>query len=898
MSLQKLENYSNKSVVQEEVLILTELLEDITKNMLAPETFEKIIQLKELSTQEDYQGLNRLVTSLSNDEMVYISRYFSILPLLINISEDVDLAYEINHQNNIDQDYLGKLSTTIKLVAEKENAVEILEHLNVVPVLTAHPTQVQRKSMLDLTNHIHSLLRKYRDVKLGLINKDKWYNDLRRYIEIIMQTDMIREKKLKVTNEITNAMEYYNNSFLKAVPHLTTEYKRLAQAHGLNLKQAKPITMGMWIGGDRDGNPFVTAKTLKQSALTQCEVIMNYYDKKIYQLYREFSLSTSIVNVSKQVREMARQSKDNSIYREKELYRRALFDIQSKIQATKTYLIEDEEVGTRYETANDFYKDLIAIRDSLLENKGESLISGDFVELLQAVEIFGFYLASIDMRQDSSVYEACVAELLKSAGIHSRYSELSEEEKCDLLLKELEEDPRILSATHAEKSELLAKELAIFKTARVLKDKLGDDVIRQTIISHATSLSDMLELAILLKEVGLVDTERARVQIVPLFETIEDLDHSEETMRKYLSLSLAKKWIDSRNNYQEIMLGYSDSNKDGGYLSSCWTLYKAQQQLTAIGDEFGVKVTFFHGRGGTVGRGGGPTYEAITSQPLKSIKDRIRLTEQGEVIGNKYGNKDAAYYNLEMLVSAAINRMITQKKSDTNTPNRYEAIMDQVVDRSYDIYRDLVFGNEHFYDYFFESSPIKAISSFNIGSRPAARKTITEIGGLRAIPWVFSWSQSRVMFPGWYGVGSSFKEFINKNPENIAILRDMYQNWPFFQSLLSNVDMVLSKSNMNIAFEYAKLCEDEQVKAIYETILNEWQVTKNVILAIEGHDELLADNPYLKASLDYRMPYFNILNYIQLELIKRQRRGELSSDQERLIHITINGIATGLRNSG
>lgn len=898
MSLQKLENYSNKSVVQEEVLILTELLEDITKNMLAPETFEKIIQLKELSTQEDYQGLNRLVTSLSNDEMVYISRYFSILPLLINISEDVDLAYEINHQNNIDQDYLGKLSTTIKLVAEKENAVEILEHLNVVPVLTAHPTQVQRKSMLDLTNHIHSLLRKYRDVKLGLINKDKWYNDLRRYIEIIMQTDMIREKKLKVTNEITNAMEYYNSSFLKAVPHLTTEYKRLAQAHGLNLKQAKPITMGMWIGGDRDGNPFVTAKTLKQSALTQCEVIMNYYDKKIYQLYREFSLSTSIVNVSKQVREMARQSKDNSIYREKELYRRALFDIQSKIQATKTYLIEDEEVGTRYETANDFYKDLIAIRDSLLENKGESLISGDFVELLQAVEIFGFYLASIDMRQDSSVYEACVAELLKSAGIHSRYSELSEEEKCDLLLKELEEDPRILSATHAEKSELLAKELAIFKTARVLKDKLGDDVIRQTIISHATSLSDMLELAILLKEVGLVDTERARVQIVPLFETIEDLDHSEETMRKYLSLSLAKKWIDSRNNYQEIMLGYSDSNKDGGYLSSCWTLYKAQQQLTAIGDEFGVKVTFFHGRGGTVGRGGGPTYEAITSQPLKSIKDRIRLTEQGEVIGNKYGNKDAAYYNLEMLVSAAINRMITQKKSDTNTPNRYEAIMDQVVDRSYDIYRDLVFGNEHFYDYFFESSPIKAISSFNIGSRPAARKTITEIGGLRAIPWVFSWSQSRVMFPGWYGVGSSFKEFINKNPENIAILRDMYQNWPFFQSLLSNVDMVLSKSNMNIAFEYAKLCEDEQVKAIYETILNEWQVTKNVILAIEGHDELLADNPYLKGSLDYRMPYFNILNYIQLELIKRQRRGELSSDQERLIHITINGIATGLRNSG
>ena len=898
MSLQKLENYSNKAVVQEEVLILTELLEDITKNMLAPETFDKIMQLKDLSTSENYQGLNKLVTSLSNEEMIYISRYFSILPLLINISEDVDLAYEINHQNNVDQDYLGKLSTTIKMVAEKENAAAILEQLNVVPVLTAHPTQVQRKSMLDLTNHIHTLLRKYRDVKLGLINKEKWHTDLRRYIEIIMQTDMIREKKLKVTNEITNVMEYYQSSFLNAVPRLTAEYKKLAKEQGIELQHPKPITMGMWIGGDRDGNPFVTAETLNKSALTQCEVIMNYYDEKIYNLYREFSLSTSIVNVSDKVREMALKSQDNSIYREKELYRRALFDIQAKMQATKTYLIEDKDVHPRYATADEFYQDLLAIRDSLLENKGEYLISGEFVELMQAVEIFGFYLASIDMRQDSSVHEACVAELLASAGINDHYSDLSEDEKCALLLKELEEDPRILSATHAEKSELLEKELSIFKAARKLKDKLGENVIRQTIISHATSVSDMLELAIMLKEVGLVDDQKARVQIVPLFETIEDLDHSEETMRRYFSLPLAKKWIASKDNYQEIMLGYSDSNKDGGYLSSCWTLYKAQQQLTAIGDEFGVKVTFFHGRGGTVGRGGGPTYEAITSQPLKSIKDRIRLTEQGEVIGNKYGNKDAAYYNLEMLVSAAINRMITKKKSDTNTSNRYEAIMDQVVDRSYNIYRDLVFGNEHFYDYFFESSPIKAISSFNIGSRPAARKTITEIGGLRAIPWVFSWSQSRVMFPGWYGVGSSFKEFIDQDPKNIEILRDMYQNWPFFQSLLSNVDMVLSKSNMNIAFEYAKLCEDEEVQAIYYTILDEWQLTKDVILAIEGYDELLAENSYLKDSLNYRMPYFNILNYIQLELIKRQRRGELSADEEKLIHTTINGIATGLRNSG
>ena len=899
MSLQKLENYNNKEVIKEEVTILTDLLEEVTKNMLSPETFEKIIALKELAAAGNYEGLNEIVQSLSNKEMSYISRYFSILPLLINISEDVDLAFEINYQNNVGQDYLGKLSTTIDLVAEKENAAEILEHLNVVPVLTAHPTQVQRTTMLDLTNHIHVLLRKYRDVRMGLLNEQKWHNNLRRYIEIIMRTDMIREKKLKVTNEITNVMEYYNSSFLQAVTNLTEEYKRLAKKHGIDLKNPTPITMGMWIGGDRDGNPYVTAETLKKSALTQCEVIMNYYDTKVANLYREFSLSTGIVKVSEAVQEMAYLSEDNSIYREKELYRRAFYHIRTKLKNTKTYFISQIKTEPHYHKIEEFKHDLLAIKQSLLENKGEAMISGEFTELLQAVEVFGFYLASIDMRQDSSVHEACVAELLASAGIVEHYSELSEDEKCHVLLNELLYDPRILSATHAKKSALLQKELEIFQTARELKDKLGDAVIKQTIISHATSVSDLLELAVMHKEVGLIDKEFARVQIVPLFETIEDLDNSYDTMKKYLSLPIAQKWIASNNNYQEIMLGYSDSNKDGGYLSSCWTLYKAQQQLTAIGDEFGVKITFFHGRGGTVGRGGGPTYEAITSQPLRSINDRIRLTEQGEVIGNKYGNKDAAYYNLEMLVSATINRMITKKKSDTSTSNRYERIMDQVVERSYQIYRDLVFGNEHFYDYFFESSPIKAISSFNIGSRPAARKTITEIGGLRAIPWVFSWSQSRVMFPGWYGVGSSFKEFIDGNPEeNLAFLRKMYKNWPFFQSLLSNVDMVLSKSNMNIAFEYAQLCEDKEVQEIYYTILDEWQLTKNVILAIEDYDDLLEENPYLRDSLDYRMRYFNILNYIQLELIKRQRRGELSSDEERLIHITINGIATGLRNSG
>lgn len=948
MSFNKLESFSNKDVIREEVSILTDLLTDVTRKILSPETFEKIATMEDLAVHSKYQELKEIVEELTTEEMVYISRYFSILPLLINISEDVDLAYEINHQNNIDQDYLGKLSTTIDLISTRENAKEILENLNVVPVLTAHPTQVQRKTMLDLTNHIHTLLRQHRDVKAGLVNEKKWLGNLRRYIELMMQTDMIRDKKLKVTNEITNVMEYYNSSFLQAITNFMVEYRRLAEERGIKLDNPKPITMGMWIGGDRDGNPFVTAETLKLSATLQSEVILNYYIDKVYTLYRTFSLSTNLSETSQAVAEMAALSTDKSVYRENEPYRRAFHYIQSKLIQTLLYLKEgnfsnegqrftdraEKTLSTKttpsvsnkgreiipnyiqsrisetltelkkeetpsYKTAKEFKEDLQVIYDSLIEHHGEALVTGDLTELLQAVDVFGFFLASIDMRQDSSVHEACVAELLASANIVKDYSSLSEEEKCQLLLKQLLEDPRILSATHEPKSELLQKELEIFKTARQLKDALGEEVIKQNIISHSTSVSDLLELAIMLKEVGLIDENGTRVQIVPLFETIEDLDNSCETMEKYLSLPIAQKWIASKNNYQEIMLGYSDSNKDGGYLSSCWTLYKAQQQLTAIGDKFGVKITFFHGRGGTVGRGGGPTYEAITSQPLRSINDRIRLTEQGEVIGNKYGNKDAAYYNLEMLVSAAINRMVTHKKSDAHTSNKYERIMDQVVERSYQIYRDLVFGDERFYDYFFESSPIKAISSFNIGSRPAARKTITEIGGLRAIPWVFSWSQSRVMFPGWYGVGSSFKEFIDQDPENnLAFLQLMYKRWPFFKSLLSNVDMVLSKSNMNIAFEYAQLCEDQNVRDIFNIILDEWQLTKNVILEIEGHDELLAENTYLRDSLDYRMPYFNVLNYIQLELIKRQRNGQLTPDQEKLIHITINGIATGLRNSG
>lgn len=916
MTITKLESSSNHQLIKEEVDILTQLLEDITKKLFGDKAFAKINDLTTLSKTDDYQGLQEVIASISNDEMVLISRYFAILPLLINIAEDVDLAYEVNYQNNSNQDYLGKLSTAMGMIVENDLGSDIINHLNVVPVLTAHPTQVQRKTMLELTTKIHNLLRKHRDVKRGLINQDKWYADLHRYVQMMMQTDIIREKKLKVKNEITNVMEYYPTSLIKAITKLTQEYKTLAKKHGIALDNPKPITMGMWIGGDRDGNPFVTADTLRLSATLQSEVILTYYIEKIAELYRQFSLSSTLTSVSEGVLALAEKSLDDSEFRENEPYRKAFNYIQSKLSNTLIALKKPQTELNKHVTktssspksqgmmtdyylsAKEFKADLALIQESLETNHMESLVAGDFLELCQAVEVFGFFLATIDLRQDSSVQEACVSELLRTANIESDYSALSEDAKCRLLLQELIEDPRPLSAATIPKSELLETELAIYQTARELKDRLGEDVIKQHIISHTETVSDMLELAIMLKEVGLLDKEHSRIQIVPLFETIEDLQNAKGIMTDYLSLDIVKAWVKDQGGYQEVMLGYSDSNKDGGYLASGWTLYKAQNELTKLGEEYGVKMTFFHGRGGTVGRGGGPSYDAITSQPFGSIKDRIRVTEQGEVIGTKYGNKDSAYYHLEMLLSATLDRMMTRMITDPNKIDDYRSTMEDIVADSKAIYRDLVFGNPYFYDYFFEASPIKEVSSLNIGSRPAARKTITEISGLRAIPWVFSWSQNRVMFPGWYGVGSSFQSFIDKAPENLGILQEMYQSWPFFKALLANVDMVLSKSNMNIAFQYAQMAESQDVRDVFLTILDEWQLTKNVILAIEQREELLEDLPHLKNSLHYRLPYFNVLNYIQIELIKRLRAGTLDPSQETLIHITINGIATGLRNSG
>ena len=892
------ENKNDEALINDEVNILTELLRKCTKRIAGEETYAKTLKLLELSEIGRYAELEDAISELTNDEMDIVSRVFSIMPLLINITEDVDMAYGVNVRNNTGEDYMGKLSGAVEAVAESDRSSEILENINVVPVLTAHPTQVQRKTMLDITDRIHVLLRKYRDVRMGQLDEEKWYDDLHRNIELIMQTDIIREKKIKVKNEITNVTEYYNTSLIKAITRLVINYKKLAKKEGIELKNPHPINMGMWIGGDRDGNPFVTADTLNLSATTQCDVILSYYIDMATRLNAEYSISSSLANVSEEVKKMADMSGDTSEFREKELYRQAFMYVKNRLVATKEFLTEGKDSENRYADAAEFKSDIEKIKASILSYNDEVLVGGDLEELYEAIEIFGFYLASIDMRQDSGVLEECVAELLKNAGIESDYSSLSEEDKCSLLIKEIKEDLRPLAGAFAEKSETLKKELSIFNTAACLKGKIGEEIIKQHIISHTEDVSDMLELALMLKEAGLLDSDRACIHIVPLFETITDLENAPGIMKQYFDIDIVKNWIKNNRGYQEIMLGYSDSNKDGGYLASVWTLYKAQKALTAAGDEKNVNVTFFHGRGGTVGRGGGPSYNAITSQPFGTVRDRIRITEQGEVIGYKYGNPDAAYYNLEMLVSATLDRMVKNKLPDMDALSEYIDIMETIVADSYNIYRELVFGNPKFYDFFFSASPIREVSSLNIGSRPAARKTITDINGLRAIPWVFSWSQNRVMFPGWYAVGSAFKHFIDKEEGNLEKLREMYQKWPFFNSLLSNVDMVLSKSNMHIAAKYTQLCKDEEERKVFDIIKAERKLTKEIVLLIEEHDDLLDELPELKYSLDHRLPYFNVLNYAQIELIKRQRDGRLEEEDEKLIHITINGIATGLRNSG
>ena len=652
-------------------------------------------------TQESRKNLSKLCSDLSDSEILRVIRSFSHFSLLANIAEDVYQTQEqraIKFSNKLQLGTLEKSLNNLKAKGiNREKMAKAMENVSIVPVLTAHPTQVQRKSILDLNKKITDLLDQHDNVRNFQIDEVEWIEDLNRKIQILWQTSMLRTSKLRVTDEINNALSYYDITFFNEIPKLTNKFHELSKKLGTDPEKSEtltPLTMGMWIGGDRDGNPYVTVETLEKSAQAQALKLFQHYLAEIQLLYRDLSMSITMTNVSEEVKELAEASGEVSPHRTNEPYRRALTTIKDRLLATAYNLCENTEFlppkrenasNNPYKYSEEFTKDLQIIADSLAKNNSILLVKGKLLNLITATKIFGFHLATIDLRQDSSIHEVCVAELLKSVNIIDNYLELSEGERCEVLIRELEQDPRPLSDENIPKSELLASELAIYKKAKSLKDRFGSKIIEKNLISHAMNVSDMLEIAILLKEAnlarGTAGNEFCDLQIVPLFETVEDLEAAPEVLKKWFSLPLIRKWMAKSGRKQEVMLGYSDSNKDGGYLSSSWSLYKAQKELTAVGKEFDVQISFFHGRGGTVGRGGGPSYEAILAQPEGSADGTIRLTEQGEVIGAKYGNPDLGFKNLEALVSAALESSALTTADASWEP--YEKIGAEISDLSY-----------------------------------------------------------------------------------------------------------------------------------------------------------------------------------------------------------------------
>ena len=538
-------------------------------------------------------------------------------------------------------------------------------------------------------------------------------------------------------------------------------------------------------------------------------------------------------------------------------------------------------------------------RSSLKANGGAIIARGRLRALRRAVDVFGFHLAPIDLRQNSDVHERTVAEILAAASPGLDYRALSEAERVALLRRELV-SPRPLVSPFIAYSEETAGELGVFRAAAAIRRTYGPGAIRTSIISKTDSVSDMLELALILKEVGLVSADgTAALSIVPLFETIDDLRACVGVMDALLAIPEYRRLVDSLGREQEVMLGYSDSNKDGGFVTSGWELYKAEIGLVEVFRRHGVRIRLFHGRGGSVGRGGGPSYDAILAQPGGAVQGQIRITEQGEIISSKYSNPDVGRRNLETLVSATLEATLLQDESPAPDPAFLET-MEELSQSAYAAYRGLVYETEGFERYFWASTVITEIASLNIGSRPASRKKTTAIEDLRAIPWVFSWAQCRLMLPGWFGFGSAVKAYVAAHPQDgLDALKAMHRRWPFFHTLLSNMDMVLSKSSLAIASRYARLCDDVALREkIFARISVEWRDSVEALNAIMEQSRLLESNPLLDRSIRNRFPYLDPLNHVQVELLKLHRTRATSEKVLQGIQLTINGVSAGLRNSG
>lgn len=772
-------------------------------------------------------------------------------------------------------------------------------------MLTAHPTEVQRKSILDCEREIARLLT-WRDRTLLTPDESaEWERSLERQVLTLWQTAMLRLSKLKVADEIDNGLAYYRYTFLAEVPRLYQSlHDDLARRFGQAPEVPPFFRMGSWIGGDRDGNPFVVADTLAYAIRAQAALVFEHYLDEVHKLGAELSLSERLVHFTPELIALAADGHDLNPHRQDEPYRKALTGVYARVAATAQGLAgrtpgrAPHVALAPYATPRAFLADLATIGQSLTAHGAGLLASRRLQPLMRAVETFGFHLASLDLRQNADVHEQVLADLLLQAGVADDYLALDEDARVALLVRELA-SPRPLASAHLDYQERTRTELAILAVAATVHRDYGAAALPNYVISKCQSVSDLLEVGVLLKEAGLLRGEALAVNIVPLFETITDLAQCGAIMRAAYAQPHYRRLLAGRGDWQEVMLGYSDSNKDGGYLTANWALYRAEMRLVEACAAHGVKLRLFHGRGGTVGRGGGPSYEAILAQPAGSVTGGLRVTEQGEIIASKYSDPELGRRNLEALVAATMEASLDDVEQIGERAGDYHQALDELSAHALAAYRALVYDTPEFVAYFRGSTPIAEIAELNIGSRPASRTSSIRIEDLRAIPWVFSWGQCRLMLPGWYGFGAAVEAWLAQRPDGTALLREMHERWPFFRSVLSNMAMVLAKTDLAVASRYAELVADPAVREpVFARIAAEHARTLHAYRTITGHAGPLADTPVLARSIRNRFPYLDPLNHLQVELLRRHRAGQTDERTKRAIHLTINGLAAGLRNSG
>jgi phosphoenolpyruvate carboxylase len=908
--------------LRDDIRLLGRLLGDTLRDQEGATSFELVERIRQSSIafrrDDDVAArreLERILDALSREETMVVVRAFSYFSHLANLAEDLDnirrgRQSEIDGATPADGSLVRALGRVEAAGIGPDALWEFFGSAEVVPVLTAHPTEVQRKSVRDLEMKIERLLRARDRSRPTPGELAASQEAVRRAVLALWQTRMLRLEKLGVLDEAANGLSFFEQTFLPEVPSLYGALEdELERRHPDREWSNVPsfLRIGSWIGGDRDGNPFVNESILLSTLRMQSSRVFEYYLEELHALGAELSVTTLVAQVSPELQALADNSPDTSPHRRDEPYRRALTGVYARVAATTRKLDQHEPLrhavgdAPPYAGPGELVTDLDVIHRSLQANKSALLARGRLRRLRRAVGVFGFHLAPIDLRQNSDVHERVVAELFAAARPDVRYSSLDEAARVRLLVEELG-TARLLGSPYVDYSAETRGELDILQAAAKLQRLYGDDCIANYVISKCDGVSDALEVVVLLREVGMFRVADAtlRCNVVPLFETIADLRGASRTMNELLSIPAYARLLASRGAAQEVMLGYSDSNKDGGYLTSRWELYKAQIALVETFRRHGVRLRLFHGRGGSVGRGGGPSYEAIVAQPGGSVQGQIRLTEQGEVIGVKYSNAEVGRRNLEILVAATLEATLLGEAADAPLP-RYIETLDELSASAFASYRGLVYDTPGFEDYFWESTVISEIAELNIGSRPASRNKSRAIETLRAIPWVFSWAQCRLMLPGWYGFGSAVNAWLDGDgaDERLALLRQMHRDWPFFAAVLSNMEMVLAKADLAIASRYAALVGNETLRdSIFSRIRAEFDATVGALLRILGSGQLLDHNPQLAASIRYRFPYLDPLNHIQIELLRRYRAGDREERSRRGIHLTINGIAAGLRNSG